>query len=443
MSAKMRLTLWFLLMVLILAVLTIGFILVLNGTAVTDDPAGRLVKVIVYNADHLEFEHGHFDWNNIYMYRRGVYCTVYDERGNMLVGASIDDIHVELPFEANEIRTVEIGGQSYYIYDTFVDMSVSDVWMRGIISTDDRSGLMHTILVLTFTLLPALLVITALGGWLIAAKAFRPMEKILAAADSISDGRDLSARIGLIEGPEEMVRLSRSFDRMFGRLESSFVCEQQFTTDASHELRTPITVILAECDRAKRKCESREDFLMSVGVIEEQGQRMSELVQSLLSLTRLQHGTDKYPLCSADLSEFTDACCCEASAVRQNGISLEADIESGVIARFNPSLMARLLHNLLQNAYKYGKEGGHIRLSLRKEGKTAVLRVEDDGIGIAEENIDKIWLRFWQGEQRGDDDSGTGLGLAMVKEIAEFHNGSAEVESKLGKGSVFTVTIPI
>ena len=268
------------------------------------------------------------------------------------------------------------------------------------------------------------------------------MEDILAAADSISDGDDLTARLNLRRGPSEMKRLSRAFDRMFTRLEHSFNAERQFASDASHELRTPITVILAECDRARRKDETKEDFLESIGVIEEQGKHMSELVQQLLSLTRMQHGTDKYPMRRSDLSLFVESCCGEFVPADRRGITLETDIEEKVEAAYNPALMSRVIQNLLQNAYKYGKEGGHIWLSLRRHGSGAVLTVRDDGIGISKADQAHIWQRFWQADAARGDESGTGLGLSMVKEIAEFHGGSASVKSELGKGSTFIVNIP-
>ena len=213
------------------------------------------------------------------------------------------------------------------------------------------------------------------GGWLIAWGAFRPMDRILAAADSISDGEDLTARIGLKRGASEMRRLSRSFDRMFERLERSFHAERQFASDASHELRTPITVILAECDRARRKAQTREDFLSSLDVIEEQGQRMSQLVQQLLGLTRMQHGTDRYPLREGDLSEFVEACCGEFLPGESRGITLTTTSQPGVTARYNPALMSRVMQNLLQNAYKYGRENGHVWPHSAAEEAGAVLQV--------------------------------------------------------------------
>ena len=442
MSAKLRLTAWFTLMVLILAVMVLVFVLVINSYSITDDPAGRLVRMVMHNADEVEFDKGRFEWDDLDACRRGVYCSFYDDGGQFLMGAAPEGVSPELDFEPGVLRTFTSGEQEYYLYDFYVDMDVAGIWIRGLVSAADRSGLMHTILVLTCTLLPALLLLTVGGGWLIARGAFKPMEDILTAADSISDGDDLTARLNLRRGPSEMKRLSRAFDRMFSRLEHSFNTERQFASDASHELRTPITVILAECDRAKRKDETREDFLESIEVIEEQGKHMSQLVQQLLSLTRMQHGTDKYPMRRTDLSLFVESCCSEFVPADRRGISLETDIEEKVEAAYNPALMSRVVQNLLQNAYKYGKEGGHIWLSLRRDGRGAVLTVRDDGIGISKADQAHIWQRFWQADAARGDESGTGLGLSMVKEIAEFHGGSVSVESELGKGSTFTVKIP-
>ena len=442
MSAKLRLTAWFTLMVLILAVMVLVFVLVINSYSITDDPAGRLVRMVMHNADEVEFDKGRFEWDDLDACRRGVYCSFYDDGGQFLMGAAPEGVSPELDFEPGVLRTFTFGEQEYYLYDFYVDMDVAGIWIRGLVSAADRSGLMHTILVLTCTLLPALLLLTVGGGWLIARGAFKPMEDILTAADSISDGDDLTARLNLRRGPSEMKRLSRAFDRMFSRLEHSFNAERQFASDASHELRTPITVILAECDRAKRKDETREDFLESIEVIEEQGKHMSQLVQQLLSLTRMQHGTDKYPMRRTDLSLFVESCCSEFVPADRRGISLETDIEEKVEAAYNPALMSRVVQNLLQNAYKYGKEGGHIWLSLRRDGRGAVLTVRDDGIGISKADQAHIWQRFWQADAARGDESGTGLGLSMVKEIAEFHGGSVSVESELGKGSTFTVNIP-
>ena len=441
MSAKLRLTAWFTLMMLLLCAATLTFVFVINGSAVADDPQSQLIDRVDKNARDVEFENGRFEWEDLKFYRRGVSCWVCDEDGAFLQGVRPDGLP-ELPPQDGALRTVSGGDGHYYMYDVYVDMDVTGLWVRGVISTESRSGVMHTINILTAVLLPCLLVVTVAGGWGIAHLTFRPMEQIIGAADAINDDRDLSARIGLKKGPIEMRRLSRSFDSLFARLEKSFHAERQFTSDASHELRTPITVILAECDRARRKCETKEDFLQSIAVIEEQGQHMSRLVQELLGLTRLQQGTTRYPLQRADVSGFVTACCEEFLPADDRGITLTTDIQPEVQATFNPSLLQRAVYNLLQNAYKYGKPGGHITVTLREAGHGAALSVADDGIGIAPEDQEKIWQRFWQADPSRSEDGGSGLGLSMVQEIAAFHGGRATVDSTPGQGSTFTITLP-
>ena len=321
-------------------------------------------------------------------------------------------------------------------------MEVTGLWIRGVVSATDRSGLMHTIMILTLSIVPGLLLIAVGGGWLIAWLSFRPLEKMIGTANDISDGGDLSHRLALKHGPKELRHLGRVFDRMFERLEQSFTAESRFVSDASHELRTPITIILAQCDRSKRKDETKEDFLASVTVIEEQARHMSELVQQLLGLTRMHHGTDRYPMRAGDLSAFVEMCNNEFVPENDRGITRCTEIQPGIMIRFNAALISRVVHNLLQNAYKYGKEGGHICLRLKRTDDGAELSVTDDGIGIAPENLDKVWQRFWQADASRGEDGGSGLGLAMVKEIAQFHGGSAQVESRLGQGSTFTVFLP-
>ncbi len=437
MSGKLRVTLWITLMMTILSSAALTFILVVNSAAVTDDPKGRLIKVISDNVRDADALDGTLEEEEVDLYDGGVYTSCYHENGALLFGAS--PAKLQAAFVNGEVQIEKAGETEYYIYDIYA----GGVWFRGIIDAADESGLMSTILILTLTVLPALIIFAAAGGWLIAKSAFLPIEKLTAAAEEISDGNDLSKRLALKRGTKEMKKLARTFDNMFLRLEKSFEAEKQFTSDASHEMRTPVSVILAECGRAKRKAETKEDFNKSVSVIERNALRISQMTDQLLSITRLEQGTAKYALEKANLSEFLSAACEDFKLGNTGEIIISTDIEPDIYANFNPSLMQRLLQNLLENARKYAKQNGHIHVSLKKEKSAVSLSVADDGIGIAENDLPKIWQRFWQVNQSRSAEEGAGLGLSIVRQIAQFHGGIAKVESKPGEGSTFTVTLSL
>ena len=443
MSAKLRLTVWIAVMMLLLSLVMLVFILWVDERGLVDDSPERLVDTVMNNERKFETEHSEIAWDEVDFYTRGVYCAFYDESGKLLRGVTVDGLNpADIPFFEYEVRTVSLDGDEFYVYDAQLEtFDGQPVWIRGIVPENDDSGTAHTIIVMTLMLLPVMLIISILGGWIISKRAFDPVEKITQTANSINDGSDLSRRIALRRGSSELIALSNTFDGMFDRLERSFSAEKQFTSDASHELRTPITVIKAGCNRARRKNFTREEFLETLDIIDEQADNMSSLVNHLLSLTRLQQGTERYPLSEGDLSELVREVCEDYMPEKRRGISLHTDIADGVRARFNTQLFASLVQNLLQNAYRYGKEGGSIWLALRRDGEKAVLTVRDNGIGMTPEEQEKAWQRFWQADASRSENAGSGLGLSLVKEIAELHGGTVSVTSAPGDGSCFTVVI--
>ena len=444
MSAKLNLTVWIAAMMLILCAIMLFFIIWVDRTGLVNDSPERLVETVNHNEEKFEAEHSDIAWDDVDFYISGVYCAFYDETGKLLRGVTVDGLNPsDIPFDEYVVQRIPLDGDEFFVYDAqLVTRDGQTIWIRGIAPGTDDYGAAHTVIIMTAMLLPVILIISIIGGWIISKQAFAPVEKITQTANSISDGNDLTERIALRSGPSELIALSNTFDGMFDRLERSFSAEKQFTSDASHELRTPITVIRASCDRAKRKDVTREDFLRTLDVIDEQADNMSLLVNHLLSLTRLQQGTERYPLAEGDVSELVREVCEDYMPEDRRGISLHTDIADGISARYNAQLFASLVQNLLQNAYRYGSEGGNIWLTLRRAADGRMkLTVRDDGIGIAPEEQDKIWQRFWQADASRSENSGSGLGLPLVKEIAELHGGSVSVESAPGSGSCFTVII--
>ena len=442
MSIKSRITLFFALMMLVIEALVLTFIMIINGNVVTNDPEHRLVQVMESNLNRVTFTDQEFQFDRVKYYTKGVYSALYDEEQADVRGALPAEFTADEPLKDHSLRLVKCGEQDFYVYDTHLDMFVGGVWLRGVIDAEPTGGsFMTTIIAVAWSVLPVLLILSILGGYLIAGQALKPIKAVSEAANAISDGQDLKARIGATGGRDEVSQLAASFDNMFDRLEASFEAEQQFTSDASHELRTPTTVILAECSYAQKNAKTPEDYQASLDVIQRQAEKMSTLVKSLLEITRLDQGTQKVNLEYADLSDLVHVVCEEQAIVAQKGIRLQTDIQPELYAEIDVFLISRMLQNLIDNAFKFGKENGFVRVTLHRAGAGARLTVEDNGIGISEEDRSRIFQRFYQA---GDTHrtGGMGLGLSMVRQIVQLHGGAISVDSTPGKGTVFTVTLP-
>ncbi len=443
MSIKSRITLFFALMMLVIEALVLTFIMIINGNVVTNDPEHRLVQVMESNLNRVTFTDQEFQFDRVRYYTKGVYSVLYDEEQTVVRGALPAEFTAKEPLRDHSLRLVQCGEQDFYVYDMHLDMFVGGVWLRGVIDAEPTGGsFMTTIIAVAWSVLPVLLILSILGGYLIAGQALKPIKAVTEAANAISDGQDLKARIGATGGKDEVSQLAASFDNMFDRLEASFEAEQQFTSDASHELRTPTTVILAECSYAQKNAKTPEDYQASLDVIQRQAEKMSTLVKSLLEITRLDQGTQKVNLEYADLSDLVHVVCEEQAIVARSGIRLQTDIQPELYAEIDVFLISRMLQNLIDNAFKFGKENGYVRVTLHRAGAGARLTVEDNGIGISEEDRSRIFQRFYQAEDSRRSQGGMGLGLSMVRQIVQLHGGTITVSSTEGKGTVFTVTLP-
>ncbi len=341
----------------------------------------------------------------------------------------VSSLSVELP--ANADRTV------FKVEFICSDSTYPPVWVRGFINADAAKSAFDAINRTVIYILPAFIVIAAVGAYLISRKTMKPVENICRSAHEITDGTDLSKRIEMEKSAGEIYTLAETFNDMLARLQTSFENEKQFTSDASHELRTPLAVIKAECEYALSDNASEEDMLEALSSIDEQTDKMTELVTALLTLSRTEQGDKRYKLEDTDLSELVKKICTDF--VPAKNITLTADIESNIIIPAQAQLISLTLENLLSNAVKYGRDGGHIEVRLKKDSGIT-LSVKDDGIGIKEEDLPKIWSRFYRADEPRSRESGFGLGLSLVSQIAALHGGKVSASSVYGEGSEFTVT---
>ena len=441
-SPTVRITLWFAVMMLIIDALVLTFIMVINGNVVTGNPEAVLVKELNANVDRVRFENQRFRFDKIRYHSRGVYTILYDAQEQVIRGAPPAEFTADEPLQDNAVRLIKCGTDEFYVYDVHLDMMVGSVWLRGVIENEVTGGAMTAIVAVAWSVLPVLLILSVIGGFFIARQAMRPIRKITDAANAISDGNDLKARIGMQKGNDEVSQLAASFDNMFDRLEQSFEAEQRFTSDASHELRTPTTVILAECSYAQKNAQTAEDYRSALDVIQRQAEKMSALVKSLLEITRMDQGTQKVSFEYADLSELVGVVCEEQALVPQNGIRIETSVRPDIFCEIDVFLITRVLQNLIDNAFKFGRENGLVHVSLDREPGGAAITVSDNGIGIAPDQVEHIFKRFYQADESRRSQTGMGLGLSMVEQIVHLHGGTIDVNSTLGVGTTFVVHLP-
>ncbi len=336
------------------------------------------------------------------------------------------------------MQKIEAEGMKYYVFDCALTYEGTEgLWLRGIVSEDQGTQQLASIVRISSFALPALLILAVIGGYWIAARALKPVHKIAESAAQISQGKDLSKRIDIGSSLDELHELSDVFNDMFSRLNEAFRAEQQFTSDASHELRTPMSVIMAQCEYTLEETRTPEEYEEALTVIRRQGGKMSRLIDDMLCFARLERNHSSYSKEMLDFSSLAEDVCGDMALLRDKNITLTKKIEPDISISGNQMLLSRLMVNLISNAYRYGRENGNIGGYLKNDNGI-VLSVTDDGIGIPADRQKQIFERFYRGESARSSE-GTGLGLAMVKEIAEYHGGSVSVVSEEGKGSTFFV----
>ena len=441
-SIKLKLTLWFTMFMAILAAVCLGIILLINGSVARNEAHQILTYSVRANIPEVSLENGRLtlspDFN---FYANNVSMLIYNKDMALLSGQVPPSFPVNTEAENGTFRLVDDGNDGYYVMDFWIPSGWEDgVWLRGVLANPGGSQSVGNIFTLFSIVLPFFILAAALGGYFIVKGALAPISRIARTAEAISGGKDLKSRIGTPGGSLEVNQLASAFDSMFERLEQSFEAEKQFTSDASHELRTPTSVILAQCSFVEKHGDGIEDYREAIQVIDRQARKMSLLIERLLEMSRLDLGTQKLRVDRVDLSDMCTVHC-EEQYTGERRISISTEIEDGVTVAGDQLLLSRVIVNLLDNARKYGKENGHIFLRLYKKKEFAVLEVEDDGIGIEKDRLEKIWQRFYQADGSRGTGSGLGLGLSMVQQIVRLHGGELSVESTAGAGSLFTVCL--
>lgn len=443
MSVKLRVTLWYSLIMVAMSAIVLAAMTSVSQDAIKRDIAGRVIRTV--NDSSRILLGPEMDLRlpvKFRFYEQGVHMVLLARNGEIIAGQLPFGLDGDFGFEDDKLRVISWEGNHYCIYDKKIVSTDNYFWLRGVVSVKDESYSLNVMVKNNLFLASILIAVASLGGYVILSYALRPVKKISETAKKISMSSNLSQRIGIGASKDEITELANTFDDMLEKLENAFEKEKQFTSDASHELRTPVAVVLSECEYMLDCAKTPDEFKDSAAAVKRQAERMSKLISELLTISRMDKNTLQVNFEEVDLSELLSFVCDEQEEIHQGSPKLICDIDADVKAKADRFLLARLFINLIANAYQYGNEGKSIRVRLKDMGESIIFSVKDEGIGISEEDKDKIWERFYQADPSRSDSGSMGLGLSMVKWIAECHNGKMKVKSEYGKGSEFIFIMP-
>lgn len=328
-------------------------------------------------------------------------------------------------------QTVDAGGEHY---DVTIASSFRDFnWALG------------SFRLILFSLVPVFLLVAALGGYWMSRRSLAPVDEITRAARSIG-ANDLARRLSVPQTGDELARLADTLNGMLSRLDGAFQRITRFTADASHELRSPVSVMRASAELALRKTRSETEYREALAQILREAEKVSQLIEQLLVLARADSGSAVLPMSPTDLGEMVHSACSQAGQMAATkGLTLSEHLpEHSPVVRGDAASLERLFLILLDNAVKYTPAGGRIDVKLFTDNGSAIAEVHDTGMGIAQEDIPHIFDRFYRADRvRSRELGGAGLGLAIGRWIAEAHGGEISLRSEPSKGSIFQVRLPV
>jgi len=478
-SLRFKLTLWY---VLILGILLISFSTFLYFTLSkslhrdVDNKLRSLAELVSSESSSplSKFGFGNIDQaleTSMNLKPIGKFIQVLDESGN--IGRKSENLkNVQLPISLNALKNASKGlitfetnrsiGNTPLRIITFpvVENNHAAKIVQIASSLEGVEDALNTLFIILIITVPLALMVASLGGQFLAHKALKPVDDITQTARMITS-QNLNQRITPPKVKDEISRLIETFNGMISRLDQSFRQIKQFSSDASHELRTPLTILKGEVEVMLRKERTQQEYQQTLKSNLEEINRMSQIVEDLLLLSKADTGQIILNKGDINLTEILSEVVAQMDMLaRSKRLYLSASNNHQDVHIFGDALRIReLFINLIENGIKYTEEGGSIHISLQKEYLPPVrnqtdrlekererfikIIVSDTGIGISKEDQEKIFIRFFRVDKaRSREQGGSGLGLSICKWIVEAHQGEIKVESELGKGSSFVVKFP-
>lgn len=429
----LRITLWYSFFILGFLSIIIGISLFVADEMIEDVDQKKLIKSVEKIVNHKEkFEP--FD--------DGIFFIKYNTKDSTIDGLVPKLFDPSLQKTNGKIQSYKNGKNKFYYYDSVFEKNPT-TWVRGVIMANGFLKTISNFLIVLAILLPILFLFVLYGGYKIIKNAFVPVKIMSQTALEIEKSRDFSKRIDIPNGKDELHRLARVFNSMLDSLEKIYKNEKQLTSDISHELRTPTSIILAESDYGLEYAQNLQESKDSLKVIKRQSQKIALLIEQILELSRMEK-LENLNLEKINLSQIVDNLAKDyEKIIEEKSINLSLKIEPNIEILGDELMIIRVVNNLLNNAIKFTKD--KIEINLTKLQNKALLEIIDNGCGVSQSDKELIWNKFYQvSESRNKDiNSGNGLGLSIVKEIIKAHNANINLYSTVGKGSKFAVEFQI
>lgn len=431
-------------LILALSFLMVIFVSILADRMIYYDIQSVLLREIIKNNKNTSYEDGIIKPNEDFRYvDDGMYFRILDEDGSVILGES--PIKVEFTEEglSQRLRMVESEGEEYYIIGRINKRMTKEVghiiYNQCIVNKRDVESKYKFIKYTSYASIPVFLMLVLMAGLVMSGKISGPLKQMSKTAEIIGQEGELSRRIEYDGKIKELGVLAATNNRMLERIENMLEMQKQFSSDVAHELRTPIAVLLAQCEYAKEYVSTKEEFDDAIDVIYRQTKKTNMVITQLLNLNRLESERVVLDLEDADLDEMIRSICDEIEFKEKDDVQFELAL-SGVRADMDIGLMLILLQNLIQNAVKYSARPARVKITTQYRDDAVVVKVQDFGCGIREEDLPHIFDPFFRAEKARNSE-GFGLGLPLADRIAKAHKGEIKVDSVWGKGSTFTLVI--
>ncbi len=444
-SISKYITIYLVLLMLGLSFVMIFVVNILADRAIHSDIQGTMIAELAKNNKNVCYEDDIVKPDEDFKYiDDGMYFQILSEDGQIILGENPEQGEFEEEEISQRLKMVTVHGGEYYVVSRVNRQLTKEmgqiIYNRCIVNKQDLSSKYQVLKYISYACIPVFLVIVLIAVLVMSNKIAEPLIQMSKTAESIGKDGELSKRMEYDGKIMELGVLAATNNRMLERVEDMFESQKQFSSDVAHELRTPIAVLLAQCEYAKEYVSTKSEFDEAIDVIYRQAKKTNAIISQLLNLNRLKSDRVVLEPEEMNLDEIIMSICDEVEFREKDNVHFELEL-SDVKATADVGLIYILLQNLIQNAVKYSPKPATVRISTGYEDGQVVARITDFGCGIKEEDIQHIFEPFYRVEKSRNSE-GFGLGLSLAKRIAQIHHGKLSVSSVWGEGSTFTIVLP-